>query len=207
MFELTLLRPAPDARPPEPLEPTLDDPAPATNSMSVPEREEVARRPARAPVQGAPAASAPTGLEGPARPPSPPAPSPAQRAPASPPPPPGLGQALRAAACADGDRLSARERALCDERLGRTARGAAPLAPTRRARDLAYDIDQARNPTRNAYNALRADGMHCEMIEGCLPPARNGVPFGKPPPALPVIPPSTLRGDDDALRPRARPQP
>ena len=33
------------------------------------------------------------------------------------------------------------------------------------------------------------------------------VPFGQPPKALPNIPASTLRGDDDALRPKRKPEP
>jgi hypothetical protein len=48
------------------------------------------------------------------------------------------------------------------------------------------------------------------VVSGEGPPTNlsdNGVkiPFGRIPPAITPIPPSTLRGDDDALRPKPRP--
>jgi hypothetical protein len=112
---------------------------------------------------------------------------------------------LRAETCSDLDRLTPREREACRERLG-GARAAGPVPPTaalRRALEAADD----RRAKANRRLGETFNDPHVAQCAGSGLCRRElvGIPFGEPPPALPVIPPSTLRGDDDALRPKLRP--
>jgi hypothetical protein len=130
------------------------------------------------PTQG-PAAEAPSGFA--------PAPSPDLDA---------ASAALRAADCSPTATLTAREREACLARAAAGGRRDAPLPPPdawarRRRGDEAH-----RQGPRNLLAA------NCGHPDGCAP---EGMRFGRIPPASPVIPPSTLRGDDDALRPKPKP--
>lgn len=211
VVELTLVRPTPPApssatAPATPAPPGYPDEdleiaaAPVARSSETVARSRP-RLPPGATGQAAPSGQGATGI-GVAPEPGPPGP------PATRPPErirPRLGEVLRADTCSDADRLTARERDACRERLGR-ARAAGPIPPTaelRRALEAADD----RRAKANRRLGETFDDPHVAQCAGSGLCRRElaGVPFGEPPPALPVIPPSTLRGDDDALRLRPRP--
>jgi hypothetical protein len=115
----------------------------------------------------------------------------------------GVRRALRTTVgCAEEDviGLTQRERDECRRRLGEARRGGPP-APNERQR--AMRPGPAR---RDAHAELRPEwdcgaggSLGCR---GSAVMVGASIPFGYVPPALPVIPPSTLRGDDDALRPK-----
>jgi hypothetical protein len=107
--------------------------------------------------------------------------------------------------------LTRREREACDERRGARNRLAEEddLPPSLAERQRRDARAVARNPRPKGPALVRApgEGPQNHPVVG-LPPVMVGatVPFGAPPKAITPIPPSTLRGDDDALRPRTTPQ-
>jgi hypothetical protein len=116
-----------------------------------------------------------------------------------------LGAALRSTGCRNWN-LSAAERERCLEREGALAREAVPdaLRAERRARKEEAEVAN-RPPNATALVRGPGDDPRDHPMVG-LPPVMVGVviPFGKPPKAIEPIAPSTLRGDDDALRPKPR---
>lgn len=206
VFELTLVRPPERSAPPQATPPPV---APASATAEEQERE-VATPPRvrRAPGAPAPGYSIPNAVQG-AEVDARPAPTPATPFTPLPSPPvrdgPRLGDVLRAEFCSDNDRLTAREQEACRERLGRS-RAAGPPPPTVALRRALEAADDARAKASRRVGET-FDDPHVAQCAGSGLCRRElkGVPFGNPPPALPVIPPSTLRGDDDALRPKPRP--
>jgi hypothetical protein len=179
---------------------------PAARAGAAPMQPRLLQRQDVTPVYAPPAPVAPR-----------PAPSPAQDlppGPARPAPPPAagsddardrLGAVLRSTGCRNWN-LSAAERERCLEREGALAReGAADIERSeRRARNEEAEV--ARRPA-NATALVRPPGDDPRNHTlGGPPPVMVGVviPFGKPPKAIEPIAPSTLRGDDDALRPKPR---
>ena len=130
-------------------------------------------------------------------------------------PAPALGSALRAADCDEQGRRRSRDG--CDERLGAVGRAAAPLPPDPNARLQAEAAGRTAAVAAKEAGRLRPlPGGACpscggmSVVSGEGPPTNlsdNGmkIPFGRITPAVTPIPPSTLRGDDDALRPKPRP--
>jgi hypothetical protein len=114
--------------------------------------------------------------------------------------------ALRAADCSAGSTMPARERQGCVERAAAGGREPPPPATTtqRHAREA---LDDARfKANRRVGESIRDPAVaRCAGAGICHADLPIAIPFGKVPKALPVIPPSTLRGDDDALRPKPRP--
>jgi hypothetical protein len=210
-------------RTPEPPVPAEEEPEERPERRT---RAQAAASPLPLPVAPRPSLPAPPPLPAPAATPAPAAPAsgppaaaPAASAtPARPAGPPGdiddrLRSALRTTVgCPDGEviGLTRRERERCDEGRGARTRDAPP-APLPTAKQRAFDATvQGRNPPPNARDKVFHDkGIDCHgsnMGMGCMPKLAKPRPFGKPPKAITPIPPSTLRGDDDALRPKPKPE-
>jgi hypothetical protein len=143
--------------------------------------------------------------------PAPPAPPPPPPPAAAPPPDDVLARiadALAAAGECDPNRLAALapgQQARCRERAGAAARNAERMqTPAERRAEAARARAAAAKGPALVRGPGDAPGSHPALGP---PPVMVGVsvPFGKPPKALPPIPPSTLRGDDDALRPKPSP--
>ena len=203
-FEVQIVSPPERLRPdiPEaPVEPVEQraDPAPPQPSFAV--------RPA--PVRATPQSP---GFTAPAPRPAPPAPTLGTGAPrAVQPATEQVREGLRlSVGCDSADvlGLTRRERERCAEERGARTRDAALPEGYDREREDARAV--ARNPRRPATSLVRAprEGPQNHPVVG-LPPVTVGasIPFGKPPKAIEPIAPSTLRGDDDALRPRPAAKP
>jgi hypothetical protein len=119
--------------------------------------------------------------------------------------------ALRLAGCETGTaRLTARERERCQERFGSAVTGEEMTPPKdwaarrrgdearRQARKSLFDDVDSQPPRASDGVSLGGGGGVGVMV---------GIPFGQPPKPLPNIPAHTLRGDDDALRPKPKPKP
>jgi hypothetical protein len=112
---------------------------------------------------------------------------------------------LRADACLDLHKLTPKERDRCHERLGR-ARAEGPVPPTARLKRALEAADDARYKANRRLGETFDDPLTAQCAgSGLCHRELAGIPFGKIPEALPVIPPSTLRGDDDALWAKPRP--
>ena len=118
----------------------------------------------------------------------------------------GVRRALRTTVgCAEEDviGLTQRERDECRRRLSE-ARRAGPLPPNERQRAMRPGPARrdAHAELRPAWDCGAGGSLDCR---GSAVMVGGSIPFGYVPPALPVIAPSTLRGDDDALRPKPKP--
>ncbi|MBW3616276.1 MAG: hypothetical protein KY446_00785 [Proteobacteria bacterium] len=218
-IEVALIRPE---RPETPPRPSVDaaDPRPAPTGRLGQERRESPASALSAPVPAspalAPAAPPPPSSPAPSTLPAGPARTPGPRAPSD---LSAVAAALRAVDCSGPGPRTARERELCAVRARTTARTAPALGPDPNPRLQAEAA--ARTAAAAAREEARLRPLPLGVCTGCNTiggprrgegPATNlsdssgiKIPFGRPPPALPVIPPSTLRGDDDALRPKPRP--
>lgn len=118
-----------------------------------------------------------------------------------------LGAALRAADCGAGATLSARDRQRCLEQAAAGGAREPSPPPTTAQRHAREALDDARYKANRRLGELVRDPKYarCAGSDLCHADLPIVIPFGKVPKALPVIPPSTLRGDDDALRPKPRP--
>lgn len=114
---------------------------------------------------------------------------------------------LRSADCDLGSlRLSPGERERCLDRLRDARQGEAVLPPRRWTERPPVDEGAVISGTRNALKSVVLRPGRPDSLTGEAPVMVGvALPFGRPPPALPNIPASTLRGDDDALRPRPKP--
>jgi hypothetical protein len=188
------------------------EPQGATEPVEAPTRPQT---PASAPTvrPALPSSGAPSPVPGPAgRAPLAGAPAGGTAAPAGAAPAAGaVREVLRATVgCDTADLLglTRREREACEEARGARARGyeLPESLAERQARDARA---VARNPRPKGNEWVRApgDGPANHSVLG--PPdgmmVGGSVAFGRPPKAIAPIPPSTLRGDDDALRPRPAP--
>jgi hypothetical protein len=140
-----------------------------------------------------------------------PAPASAAAGPGGPSARPNVGEelagALRTTIGCDRDAgLTARERTECRRRLGEAARNLEPIpgAPEKRG-SWAGEPDPTKPRVRPYLGPAPTAVAPAIDPGGVTIGARVSVPFGHPPKALPPIPPSALRGDDDALRPKRRP--
>ena len=81
------------------------------------------------------------------------------------------------------------------------------MPPTTAQRHAREELDDARYKANRRLGERVGDPLtaQCAGSDICHRELPVSIPFGRPPPASPVIPPSTLRGDDDALKPRPRP--
>lgn len=82
-----------------------------------------------------------------------------------------------------------------------------PLAPTTAERHAREERDDARYKANRRLGETVRDPLvaQCAGSGLCHSELPKGIAFGRVPPASPVIPPSKLRGDDDALRPKPKP--
>jgi len=199
-IEVSLLRPDLTRREPAPetQRPAAQSAPPDQRPPAISERAAAAAEPlARAPVAAAATQAGPQA-------PTPPAPLPSGSAPRVGDPMAAVRSALNAGGClGDRSRLTAAQREACDARLANGREGPPLPLSGAHAREL-RGLAARRQGPRSKFDAL-SKSPTCIAGGPCQAELSGGIAFGEPPPALPVIPPSTLRGDDDALRKKPRP--